>query len=160
VARSDLYPKLTLAGLVGRQSNDITHFGLGVANFFSLGPALRLPLFTGGRIRSNIAVHDARLEEAEIAYQQTVLSALAEVENALSASSREKERKDQLRAAERQNRDAVSLTRELYSKGLGDYLAVLDAQRELLSTQQQLAQSQTALLVDTIALYKALGGGW
>src|SRR6516165_1576866 len=52
VARSELYPRLTLAGLVGRQSNDITHFGLGVANFFSLGPALRLPLFTGGRIRS------------------------------------------------------------------------------------------------------------
>jgi NodT family efflux transporter outer membrane factor (OMF) lipoprotein len=160
VARSELYPKLTLAGLVGRQSNDITHFGLGVGNFFSLGPALRLPLFTGGRIRSNIAVQVARLEEAEIAYQQTVLSALAEVENALSASSRENEREDLLREAERQNRDAVSLTRELYSKGLGDYLAVLDAQRELLSTQQQLAQSQTALLVDTIALYKALGGGW
>jgi NodT family efflux transporter outer membrane factor (OMF) lipoprotein len=160
VARSELYPRLTLAGLVGRQSNDITHFGLGVGNFFSVGPALRLPLFTGGRIRSNIAVQDARLEETEIAYQQTVLSALAEVENALSASAREKEREDQLRAAEGQNRDAVSLTRELYSKGLGDYLAVLDAQRELLSTQQQLAQSQTALLLDTIALYKALGGGW
>jgi outer membrane protein TolC len=54
----------------------------------------------------------------------------------------------------------VGLTRELYSKGLGDYLAVLDSQRELLNTQQQLAQSETAVLVDFVALYKALGGGW
>jgi NodT family efflux transporter outer membrane factor (OMF) lipoprotein len=159
VARSDFYPKLTLAGLVGRQSNDVTQFGLGVGNFFSIGPALRLPLFAGGRIRSNIAVQDARLEQRSPT-QETVLGALAEVENALSASRREKEREEQLQAAEVQNRDAVCLTRELYSKGLGDYLAVLDAQRELQSTQQQLAQSQTALLLDTVALYKALGGGW
>jgi NodT family efflux transporter outer membrane factor (OMF) lipoprotein len=160
VARSDLYPKLTIAGLMGRQSTDVTNFGLGIGNFFSLGPALRLPVFTGGRIRSNIAVQDARLQQAEIGYQNAVLAALADVENALSAGRREKERDEQLRAAEAQNRDAVDLTRELYSKGLGDYLAVLDAQRELLALQQQLAQSQTSLLLDTVALYKALGGGW
>ena len=100
------------------------------------------------------------MQQAEIGYQNAVLAALADVENALSAGRREKERDEQLRAAEAQNRDAVDLTRELYSKGLGDYLAVLDAQRELLALQQQLAQSQTSLLLDTVALYKALGGGW
>ena len=105
-------------------------------NFFSLGPALRLPIFTGGRIRSNIAVQDARLQQAEIAYQNPVLAALGDVENALSAGRREKEREEQLRAAEDQNCDAVALTHELYSKGLGDYLAVLAAQRKLLTLQQ------------------------
>ena len=159
-ARSDLYPKLTLAGLVGRQATEASNFGLGIGNFFSLGPALRLPIFTGGRIRSNIAVQDARLRQAQTGYESAVLRALADVENALSATRREKERLEHLLAAEGQNRDAVSLTRELYSKGLGDYLAVLDAQRQSLATQQELAQSQTAVLLDMVALYKALGGGW
>ncbi|HMG35503.1 MAG TPA: TolC family protein, partial [Blastocatellia bacterium] len=63
-------------------------------------------------------------------------------------------------AAEVQNRDAVNLTREIYSKGLGDYLSVLDAQRELLAVQRQLAQSETTVLLDWISLYKAMGGGW
>jgi outer membrane protein TolC len=159
-ARSDLYPKLTITNLVGRQATEASNFGLGIGNFFSLGPALRLPIFTGGRIRSNIKVHNARLDQAQVAYESSVLRALADVENALSAVRHEKERGEQLRAAEGQNRDASSLTRELYSKGLGDYLAVIDAQRQLLATQQQLSQSETSVLLDFVAVYKALGGGW
>jgi NodT family efflux transporter outer membrane factor (OMF) lipoprotein len=159
-ARSDLYPKLTMTGVVGRQASEASNFGLGIGNFFSMGPVLRLPIFTGGRIRSNIKVQDARLDQSQVALENAVLQALADVENALSAARREKERAEQLRAAEDQNRDAVGLTRELYSKGLGDYLAVLDAQRQLLTTQQQLALSETAVLLDFVALYKALGGGW
>jgi NodT family efflux transporter outer membrane factor (OMF) lipoprotein len=159
-AQSDFYPKLTLTSLVGRQATEASNFGLGIGNFFSLGPALRLPIFTGGRIRSNIKVQDARLDQVQVAYENTVLQALADVENALSAARRDKERVEQLRAAEGQNRDAAGLTRELYSKGLGDYLAVIDAQRQLLAAQQQLAQSETSVLLDFVALYKALGGGW
>jgi multidrug efflux system outer membrane protein len=160
VARAELYPKLSLSGLVGRQAISLAGFALGIGNFFSVGPLLRLPLFTGGRIRSNVAVEDARLEQATLHYENTVLNALTDVENALSDLSRERERAEQLQAAEVHNRDAVSLTRELYSKGLGDYLAVLDAQRELLAVQRQLAQSETAVLLDWISLYKAMGGGW
>ena len=160
VARADLYPRLTLAGLIGRQATDPSGLTLGIGNFFSLGPVVRLPLFTGGRIRSNIAVQDARWQQANLRYEASVLNALAEVEDALGDLQREEMRKDQLRSAEAQNREAVSLTRELYSKGLGDYLAVLDAQRELLATETQLAQSETGVLLDLIRLYKSMGGGW
>ncbi len=160
VARAELYPKLSLSGLVGRQATSLAGFALGIGNFFSVGPILRLPLFTGGRISSNVEVQDARLEQATLHYENAVLNALADVENALSDLVCEKERAEQLRAAEVHNRDAVDLTRELYSKGLGDYLAVLDAQRELLATERQLAQSETKVLLDWISLYKAMGGGW
>jgi len=160
VARAELYPKLSLSGLVGRQATSLAGFALGIGNFFSVGPLLRLPLFTGARIRSNVAVEDARLEQTTLRYENAVLNALRDVENALSDLSREKERAGQLHAAEVQNRDAVNLTREIYSKGLGDYLSVLDAQRELLAVQRQLAQSETTVLLDWISLYKAMGGGW
>ena len=160
VARAELYPKLSLSGLVGRQATSLAGLALGLGNFFSVGPILRLPMFTGGRIRSNVAVEDARLEQATVHYETAVLNALADVENALSDLDREKERAEQLGAADIQNRDAVSLTRELYSKGLGDYLTVLDAQRELLAVQQELAQSETAVLLAWVSLYKSIGGGW
>jgi NodT family efflux transporter outer membrane factor (OMF) lipoprotein len=160
VARADLYPKVTLSALIGRQSTTPGGLTLGFGNFFSLGPVLRLPLFSGGRIRSNIAVEEAKWEQANLRYEASVLSALAEVENALGDLRREGVRENELDAAEGHNRDSVNLTRELYSKGLGDYLQVLDAQRELLATQHQLAESQTDVLVDLIRLYKAVGGGW
>jgi multidrug efflux system outer membrane protein len=160
VARADLYPKLSLAALIGRQATSLASFSLGLGNFFSIGPSLSLPLFTGGRIRSNIAVENARLEQTTLQYESAVLDALADVEDRLSGVRRETERGEQLRAAEALNRVAASLTRELYAKGLGDYLAVLDAQRELLATQQKLTEAETARLIDLVALYKAMGGGW
>ena len=160
VARADLYPKVSLAALVGRQATSLSGFALGIGNFLSVGPSITLPIFSGGRIRSNIAAEDARLDQTRLQYETAVLNALAEVENLLSGLRWETERAEQLRAAEMQNRVAVTLTRELYSKGLGDYLVVLDAQRELLATEQRLAESETARLVDLIGLYKAMGGGW
>ncbi len=160
VARSDLYPKLTFNGLVGRQGTEVSALSLGIGNFFSFGPGLRLPLFTSGRIRSNIAVQEARWNEAVSGYEAAVLRAQAEVEDALSARRREQTRQEALRIAEARNRDAAGLTGELYSKGLGDYLAVLDSLRELLSVQQQLVQSQTNAALDVVTLYKSLGGGW
>ncbi len=159
-ARSDLYPKITLTGLAGRQATEAGNLTLGLGNFFSFGPGVRLPLFTGGRIRSNIAVQQARSEQVVFRYEAAVLESLRDVEDALSAFRHEKDRLDHLREALLHNRDAVSLTRELYSKGLGDYLGVLDAQRELLLVEDQVAQSQTSLAVTLVALYKALGGGW
>ena len=120
-------------------------------------------VYVSDRMRKDAArnvVEDARLEQATVHYETAVLNALADVENALSDLDREKERAEQLKAADIQNRDAVSLTRELYSKGLGDYLTVLDAQRELLAVQQELAQSETAVLLAWVSLYKSIGGGW
>ncbi len=159
-ARAERYPKLVITGLIGRQATDAPALTLGASNFFSVGPAIRLPIFTSGRIRSNIKVHEARWDQAMTSYESAVLKALAEVEDALSLLHREKTRHEDLRAAEGRSREAVSLTRELYSKGLGDYLAVLDAQREFLAIQQQRLQSETSAALDAVTLYKSLGGGW
>src|SRR5262249_16214320 len=160
VARSDLFPKFSLTGLAGRQSTQLSSFSLAVGNFFSIGPPLRLPLFTGGRIRSNIAVQDARRDQALARFEGTVLNALEDVENALVAYARQQERRAQLSEAAQANQLAVDLANERYVRGLSDFLAVLDAERSLYATEDQLAQSEMAMMTYLVSLYKALGGGW
>jgi len=149
-----------LLGSAGRQATQLHDLSLSLGNFFAAGPAISLPIFTGGRIRSNVAVQKARWKQTQILYQSTVLNSLEETENALVNYSQEQERRDRLQAAVSQNQTAVELSRELYTSGLGDFLAVLDAQRQLYGNEDLLAQSQTAVATNLIALYKALGGGW
>jgi multidrug efflux system outer membrane protein len=143
-----------------RQAMQLHDLSLSLGNFFAVGPAISLPIFTGGRIRSNIAVQNARWKQAQIFYQSTVLNSLEETENALMNYSQEQERRDRLQAAVSQSQTALELSRELYKSGLGDFLSVLDAQRQLYRNEDLLAQSQTAVTTNLIALYKALGGGW
>src|SRR5207245_11293908 len=95
---------------------------LSLGNFFAVGPAISLPIFTGGRIRSNVAVQNARWKQTQILYQSTVLNALEETENALVNYSQEQERRDRLQAAVSQNQKALDLSRELYTSGLGDLM--------------------------------------
>jgi NodT family efflux transporter outer membrane factor (OMF) lipoprotein len=159
-AKTDLFPKFTITGLSGRQGTSFSGISLGAGNFFSVGPAISLPIFTGGRIRANIAANDARLQEAQARYEQAMLTALEDVENALSGYRREEERRAKLAAAVDASRTAVEMSRELYSRGLADFLSVLDAQRQQYSAEDSLAQSQTAIVTNVVALYKALGGGW
>ncbi len=159
-ARKDLFPKFVLTGFFGRQATSLSGLTLGAGNFFGIGPGIQIPLFTSGRIRSNIAVQDARLEQAMRRYEGEVLAAAEESENALAASRREQERHASLAVAVRASRRAVELARELYLAGPGDFLSVLEAQRALYANEHQLAESETALLVNLVALYKALGGGW
>ena len=109
---------------------------LGAGNFFGFGPSIQLPLFTGGRIRSNIAVQDARLEQAVMGYEREVLAAVEETENALAAYRREHERHGSLMAAVSASRQAVELARELYLAGPGDFLSVLEAQRALYANEE------------------------
>jgi multidrug efflux system outer membrane protein len=159
-ARTDSFPKFTITGLSGRQGNSFSGISLGAGNFFSVGPAISLPIFTGGRIRANIAANDARLQEARAHYEGAMLTALEDVENALSRYAREEERRTKLATAADASRTAVDLARELYSRGLADFLSVLDAQRQQYAAEDELAQSQTAIVTNVVALYKALGGGW
>jgi len=159
-ARADLFPKFTITGFTGRQATSVGSITLGAGNFFSIGPAVELPLFTGGRIRANIAANDARLQEAQARYEGVMLTALEEVENALAAYAREQERREKLSAAADASRTAVELARELYTRGLSDFLSVLDAQRAQFAAEDALAVSRTAVVTDAVALYKALGGGW
>ncbi len=159
-ARADLFPRFVLTGAAGRQATQLHDLTLGLGNFFSVGPGISLPLFTGGRIRSNIAVQTSRQRAAEISYQSTILHALEEVENALVNYSEEQERRDRLNQAVEQSQLAVELATEQYRAGLVDFLSVLEAQRELYASEDQLVQSQASVTTNLVGLYRALGGGW
>lgn len=159
-ATADLYPRLSLTGMLGLQSFDLTNLVRTGSQAWSLGPSVRWPAFEAGRIRANIQVQDARQEQALIRYEQTVLTALEDVEDALVTYAKEQQRQRALAAAVEANRRAVSLANELYTKGLVDFLNVLQAELALFTAESQYVLSTTALASSVVALYKALGGGW
>ena len=160
VATAELFPKFSLTGLVGLQSISAGDFFSGGSRYFSAGPTISWRLFEGGRLRANIDVQDAVTEQALYAYEQTVLTGLRDVEDALVAYGKERTRHDALADAVEQDGRSVALSRDLYVHGLGTYLAVLIAERSQYTSQDSLVQSDQALVVDLIATYKALGGGW
>lgn len=160
VARSDFFPKITLTGATGRQGTSFSGLRLGAGNFFAIGPAIQVPIFTGGRLKGNLAAARQRLTQAELSYRDTVLRSLEETEDALTAYGREQERRERLQEADRASRVATHLANELYVRGLADFLSVLDAQSQQLGIEDDLARSDTAVVTNLVALYKALGGGW
>jgi len=159
-AKADLFPKIVLTGAAGRQSTGLSGFTLGAGNFFSFGPGITVPIFEGGKIRANIAARKQQLAEAQTRYESAVLIALRETEDSLTAYGREQRRREKLLGAVESSERATQLATELYTRGLTDFLSVLDAQREQLASEDSLVQSDTAVLTDLVALYKSLGGGW
>jgi multidrug efflux system outer membrane protein len=159
-AKRDLFPRFVLTGTAGRQATQLHDLTLGAGNFYGVGPGISLPLFTGGRIRSNIAVQSSRQRAALISYQSTILNSLEEVQNALVTYAQEQERRDRLNEAVQHSQLAVDLATEQYRAGLVDFLSVLEAQRELYANEDQLVQSQTSVTTNLVGLYRALGGGW
>ena len=155
-ATADLFPKVTISGTIGYQASDLSSW----FRFWGLGPSMTWPAFDSGRIRSNIEQQEALQEQSLLSYQQTVLSALQEVENALVASTKEEEHREALLQAVASNRKAVRLSTQLYTEGQTDFLNVLQAQRSLYASEDALAQSTRTLSTNLVALYKALGGGW
>lgn len=160
VATADLFPRFSLTGAFGLQSATLRDLPEGGSRFFSIGPTLRWPIFAGGRIRANIAVENAREEEAWAEYERTLLLSLEEVENALVAYAREQDRRQSLREAVAANRRAVEIGNELFIRGLANFLDVLESERSLFASESQLDQSEAAVSANLVALYKALGGGW
>ena len=160
VAKADYFPTFTLLGSAGRQAAQLHDVTLGLGNLFAAGPAISVAAFTGGKVRSNVAVQNARVSQAQSIYQKTVLTSLEETENALTNYAEEQSRRDHLKATVRASQDALDLTNSQYRAGLADFLTVLDSERTLFQNQDLLAQSQTARVENLVALYKALGGGW
>jgi outer membrane protein, multidrug efflux system len=160
VARTDLYPKIVLNGLSGRQGTSFAGLSLGGGNFFSIGPQLQLPLFSGGRIKANISRNDALVEQARLAYQQEILTAMEEAENAIAGYREQQQRASKLGEALEASRRALALSEDRNTAGLDDFLSVLDAQREVFQAQLQHSEAHTAALVESVKLYKALAGGW
>jgi NodT family efflux transporter outer membrane factor (OMF) lipoprotein len=160
VARAERMPKFSLTGLAGRQATAFDGLTLGAANLFSIGPSVRLPIFTGGRIRANITANEERYLQAKLRYQAAALAAFEDANGALVAQARERERLTRLTEAVMSARRAVELAQELYLHGLADFLSVLEAQRSLYDVEDQLAASEQSMGVQLVALFKSLGGVW
>jgi len=160
VATSDLFPRFFLSGIGDLQSIHASDFFKWESRLLSLGPSITWPVFQGGRIRANIELQTATQQELLAAYRDAVLRAFQEVEDALSAFSDQQAARDQLGDAVQANERATELARNLYAQGLTDFLTVLVAQVDLLTTQDALARTEGDVAVQLISLYKALGGGW
>ncbi len=160
VARADLLPKFYLSGLLARAEEDNGGVSFGPGLLYSLGPTVSLPLFNADRLRAQVEVADARLDQALARYDQALLQAVMDVETALVNLDRERRRIADVDAAVEAASLALTLARTRYERGLTDYFAVIDAQRALQASEDTLAQSRTACAQHAVALYKALGGGW
>jgi multidrug efflux system outer membrane protein len=159
-ATADLFPRFLLTGAAGLQSMSAGDWLSGGSRFWSIGPTVRWPIFDAGRIRANIEVRNAQQEQALRQYEKTILAALEDVENSLVNYSREQARHRSLTDAVAANRRAVAMANDLYTNGLVSFLNVLEAQRSLYASENDLAQSEAAMASNLVALYKALGGGW
>ncbi len=161
VATAEQYPQFTLNGSIGFDALSIHDLVFESASrIFSIGPAFSWTVFDAGRLAQNIEVQNALTQQAAIAYEKAVLTALKDVEDALVAYGGEQVRRQSLVGASTAQQVALDLARDQYASGMVDFQVVLDAQRSLLSLQNQLAVSNGAVTSDLIRLYKALGGGW
>jgi outer membrane protein TolC len=110
-------------------------------------------IFDAGRIMANVRLQRAGTEEAELSYRNTILTALREVEDALVKYATEQNRRNQLNEELSQNRRALDLARDRYNRGLADFLSVLDAEKNALSTEDLFAQSSVSVSTNLVALY-------
>ena len=160
IANASLYPSLRLTGAVGASASDVSGLFDEVSRVTSLGPNLTAPIFDAGRLRANVDVENALFEQALATYEQTVLNALREAEDAIVARSAARRRiaslGEALSAAVRANELALLE----YEAGLTDFERVLDTERTLLSAQEQVTLNQASETQAVISLYKAVGGGW
>ena len=160
VAEADLYPKFKLTGGIGLEALNTNDLADWPSRTWNIGPGVSWKVFDAGAVRRNIDIQNAVQARYLAAYEAAVLSALEEVENALLRYAQEQVRRDHLAAAVDAARQAEVLARQKYQAGLVDFSNVLDAQRSLLSYQDQLATSEGTVTANLMALYKALGGGW
>lgn len=156
VAVADLYPRITIGASLGLNSVDASTFTDWGSRQWSIGPSLQLPIFDGGRRRATVTLRRLQEQEAAVAYQQTVLKAWHEIDDALSAYTAERQRNAQLALKERSSRDSYQLASVRYEHGLTDFLVQLDAQRTLLQAQREHAESSGRLAVALVSISKAL----
>lgn len=165
IAQSELLPRLTLVGTVSYATgsfdvidamNSLTPSGL--AGKF--GPTVTWPIFQFGRLKNNVRAQDAKFQELLIAYQNTVLKALREVEDALIAFRKAEQRVSSLEEGVNASRRAANLALRQYQNGLEDYTRVLNSELLLVQQQDKLTASRGEVARQLIAAYKALGGGW
>ena len=160
VAMGDLFPRVSLTGNVGVRALSFGALSDAGNDRYAFGPSITWGLFDYGHLRQQIAAADARSAAQLANYQQTVLLALEDTDNALSDYGRERQRLVHLQAAVTAGDQAAELAMKRFTGGVADFLTVLDAYRSALEVEDHLALGQIRTATALIAVYKALGGGW
>jgi outer membrane protein, multidrug efflux system len=160
VQTAELFPKFSLTGVGGFQSFSVSDWFNPSSRYWSAGPTVTWRILDYGRVRSQIKAASAQADQSLAAYEKTVLMSFEDVENALVAYANEQARYKALSDAVVANRASLELANDRYNNGLADFLNVLDAERSLYQSEDQLADSQGTVSVNLVTLYKALGGGW
>lgn len=157
VAVASLYPRLSITAFIGDISTQLKQLTCSSATWLA-APQILFPLFNSRMLQQDVSFNKIRTEQALLKYQKTVIKGLEEVERALASLRYESERNDILQQALEKNRLTFELTLDLFQRGVNDYLTVIRANRSLISAQESYLQSNAELLVQYVALYKALGG--
>jgi NodT family efflux transporter outer membrane factor (OMF) lipoprotein len=167
VATANLYPSFSLTGFLGGSSRNVDSGNSTIddlltsdSSAFSLGANFVWPFLNYGRIRSNIEVQDARLQQALIAYQEAVIQGAREVEDAMASLSSTQAKDVILTESVAVAQRSANLAFLRYQEGFADYQRVLDAQQALFSQQQRYAANRGEVVRSVIKLYRSLGGGW
>lgn len=160
VAKADLFPAFTISGAIGVRADDFSNLFTGGATTALFNPGFSWNFLNYGRIRNNVRVQDAKFQEALLTYENTVLSAYAEVENALTGFLRSKQQALYLRRSLRAARSSVGEVEAQYEDGTASYNRVVDAQKSLLVAEERLIAAEANVLTNLVAVYKGLGGGW
>ena len=160
VSTAELFPKFSLTGILGLESSSLSELVASGSRYWSLGPVLNLNIFDQGKTRAGIEISKARRDSDLAVYEQTVLTALSEVEDGLVAFAKEKETSKILHEAVAYGQRAVRISNGLYETGLADFLNVLTSERALYVSEDQLVQSNQRLALAMVSIFKAMGGGW
>ncbi len=160
VAKAAYFPQLSLSGLLGGQSTQLTSLFSGPSSMWSFVPQVSQPIFTAGRLKSNVKLAEAHRSSALIQYQKTIQTAFTEVSNSLIAHQRTHESRLEQEKLVMALQDRKRLAYIRYRGGVDTQLNALDADRDLFSAELALAQVRLSELLNVVQLYKALGGGW
>jgi multidrug efflux system outer membrane protein len=159
-AAAEWFPRLFLGASYGRQGLELNGLDLGTASFTNVASLLTMPIFNAGRTRAINEVAESGQREALLRAEDGIVRALEDVENALVTQAQERHRAQSLQSATESAEAALSHAQSLYDRGQIDLLPLLDAQRARLAVRLSASDSNTRLLLDSVQLYKALGGGW
>ena len=159
-AAAEWFPRLFLDASFGRQNVELNSIGLGSARYTNVAGLIAMPIFNAGRTRAINEVAESGQREALLRAEDGIVRALEDVENALVAAAAERQRSQSLQAAATSAEAALGRAQSLYDRGQIDLLPLLDAQRQRLAVRLAANDSSTQLLLDSVQLYKALGGGW
>jgi len=159
-AMAEWFPRLLLGAVFGRESIELEGTSLGAARFTNVAALLAMPIFNAGRTQAINDIAESGQREAVLRYEDAIARALEDVENTLVALADERQRAQALNSAAASADAALGRAQSLYDRGQIDLLPLLDAQRVRLTVRVGANDANTRLLLDSVQLYKALGGGW